>query len=194
MKHPAQQASSLYMPIPRLEYGRCWAPVRQKQTIRLESTAHPRYFQEPLPSQPMTTAPIQSLECVPLAVREKPKYVGDHVIRHYRQLGLAALLRDIGADQVDHMTIEGGIGTLTMYADGREDWRPTLPSRPAPDPPRPADPALAEARRSSCRACGSFRDFRCTAAGCGCAGEGRPEVWSSRCPLGRWPMCNHHCT
>jgi hypothetical protein len=138
----------------------------------------------------MTMELTQSLECVPVAVRDKPRYVGDHVIRHYRPLGLAVLLRDLGADPATpELEIVGGIGRLVLRADGSETWEPTLPDAPREPspPPRPADPALAEARRTACQACDSFRDFRCTAAGCGCAGEGLPEIWSSRCPLWKWP-------
>jgi len=128
---------------------------------------------------------ICKLDCVPENIRDKPLYVGDHIIRHYRRLGLASLLRDLGLPPQESYTITGGIGTLTMYADGREDWNPALTAKPTP--PRPADPHEAEARRAICQACPSLVDFRCTASGCGCAGEGRPDVWSSRCPLGRWP-------
>jgi hypothetical protein len=138
----------------------------------------------------MTMELTQSLECVPVAVRDKPRYVGDHVIRHYRQLGLAALLKDLGADPgLQEYEIIGGIGRLVLRADGGETWEPTLPETPRPPapPPRPADPALAETRRAICQACDSWRELRCSAAGCGCAGEGRPEVLSSRCPLGKWP-------
>jgi hypothetical protein len=136
------------------------------------------------------TARLPGLNCVPVAVRDKPRYVGDHVIRHYRPLGLAALLKDLGDDPgLQEYEIIGGIGRLVLRADGSETWEPTLPETPRrPDPPpRPADPALAETRRAICQACDSWREFRCSAAGCGCAGEGRPEVWSSRCPLGKWP-------
>lgn len=128
---------------------------------------------------------LTSLKCIPAAVRHNPRYAGDHLIRHYRPLGLAALLADMGLGHQDSYTITGGIGTLTMYADGREDWNPTKTT--TVPPPRPASPELAEARRTACQACSSWQDFRCTASGCGCAGEGKPEVWSSRCPLGRWP-------
>lgn len=136
----------------------------------------------------MMTERLAGLNCVPDLVRGNLRYVGDHVIRHYRPLGLAVLLRDLGVDTVDSMTIEGGIGTLTLYADGREDWRPTLPdvSAKPPPPPRAADPELTVARRAVCVACSDWRDGKCSAAGCGCAGEGRPEIWSSRCPLGLW--------
>jgi len=132
------------------------------------------------------TVHLQSLNCVPVAVRGKPRYTGDHVIRHYRPLGLAALLADLSLPPQESYTVVGGIGTLTMYADGREEWNQTV--RDAPSPPRPADPQEAEERRVICQACDSLRDFRCTAAGCGCAGEGKPGVWSSRCPLGKWPV------
>lgn len=131
-----------------------------------------------------------SLNCVPSAMRSNPRYVGDHVIRHYRQLGLAALLKDLGADPLTpELEIIGGIGRLVLRSDGSETWEPTLPDRPRqPDPPpRPADPALVEVRRATCLSCDAWREERCSAAGCGCAGEGRAEVWSSRCPLGRWP-------
>lgn len=137
----------------------------------------------------MMTERLAGLSCVSDSARGNLRYVGDHIIRHYRPLGLAALLHDLHADPVDHLTIEGGIGTLTMYADGREDWRPTLPgasTKPHPQP-RAADPELTAARRAVCGACSDWRDGKCSAAGCGCAGEGRPDVWSSRCPLGRWP-------
>jgi hypothetical protein len=146
----------------------------------------------------MMTEHIPFLECVPVTVRDKPRYVGDHVIRHYRPLGLAALLRDLGADPATpELEIIGGIGRLVLRADGSETWEPTIPGTPrTPDPPpRPADPALAESRRSICQSCDSLREFRCSAAGCGCAGEGRPEIWSSRCPLAKWPVaCTADCT
>lgn len=136
------------------------------------------------------TAALPSLECVPVAVRGSPRYVGDHIIRHYRPLGLAVLLRDLGADPTTpELVIEGGIGRLVLRADGSEDWQPAVPDRPAPasPPPLPAPPVLAEARRSACALCEAHRDDRCTASACGCTGEGRPDVLSSRCPLARWP-------
>lgn len=132
----------------------------------------------------------ETLPCVPLKARRSPRYVGDHVIRHYRPLGLAALLRDVGADPATpEMEILGGIGRLVLRADGSETWEPTSPgdTRPPLPPPRPADPDLAAARHAACTACSAWRDARCTAAGCGCTGEGRPDIWSSRCPQGRWP-------
>jgi hypothetical protein len=133
----------------------------------------------------MTTERFQSLECVPRSARRDPRYVGDHVIRHYRPLGLADLLRDLGADpSTTSLTITGGIGCLTMHADGSEDWRPV--ARTESPPPRPSSPELADSRRAACQACDAWREARCSAAGCGCAGEGRPDVWSSRCPLGKW--------
>ena len=104
--------------------------------------------------------------------------------------GRAALLKNLGADQgIQKFEIVGGIGRLVLRADGSETWEPTLPDRPRqPDPPpRQADQALVGARRAACAVCPSWVAGRCDAAGCGCAGEGRAEVWSSRCPLGRWP-------
>jgi len=126
---------------------------------------------------------------LPDRIRANPRYYGDHLIRHYRLLGLAAYHADHGTSG-DLVTIAGGIGTLTMHADGREDWKPTLPDAPRqPAPaPLPADATLAAARRAVCASCDSMRDGRCSAAGCGCAGEAQPDVLSSRCPLGRWPQ------
>lgn len=131
--------------------------------------------------------PLHTLDCVPEFVRSKPRYVGDHVIRHYRPLGLAALLRDLNAEpSIESLTIEGGIGKLVLHTDGREEWYPTIPGSPI-QPPLPASPELQLARRTACRSCDSFKDSRCSASGCGCAGEGKPEIWSSRCPLLKWP-------
>lgn len=133
---------------------------------------------------------LQSLDCIPPSVRDNPRYAGDHVIRHYRPLGLAALLTDLGLPPQDSYTVTGGIGTLTMYADGREDWNPTITAKTTP--PRPADPELEDARKAACAACPSFKDAKCQASGCGCAGEGNPSVLSSICPLGRWPSTTWH--
>jgi hypothetical protein len=122
-------------------------------------------------------------------VRHKPRYVGDHVIRHYRPLGLAQLLADLGADPATpELTIVGGIGRLVLRADGSETWEPTRAGTPAPavPPPRPADPATVAARLAQCRICEALQGDRCTASGCGCAGEGKPTTAASRCPLGRW--------
>jgi hypothetical protein len=138
----------------------------------------------------MTTVHFPFLKCVPARIRDNPRYVGDHVIRHYRPLGLSALLRDLGADpSTPELEVVGGIGRLVLRADGSETWQPALPGTPRPPspPPRPADPELATARRATCAACDGLRDGSCEPAGCGCAGEGKPDVWSSRCPLGRWP-------
>lgn len=137
--------------------------------------------------------PIHTLDCVPSGVRGNPRYVGDYVIRHYRPLGLAILLRDLGADpSTPELEIIGGIGRLVLRADGADVWEP-VPTRKPPDEARPAaiaplpsDPALAEARRQVCGRCDALREGKCSASGCGCAGEGRPEIWSSRCPLGLW--------
>jgi hypothetical protein len=131
------------------------------------------------------TVRLADLPVVPWHVRERPRYVGDHIIRHYRPRGLAALLTDLGADPTTpELTITGGIGRLVLRADGSELWEPTQPRARHPSP-RPADPDLAAARRAACSSCDAWRE-RCTAAGCGCAGEGKPETHSSRCPLDRW--------
>jgi hypothetical protein len=134
----------------------------------------------------MMTDRLLGLECVPAAARRDPRYVGDHVIRPYRPLGLAALLRDLQADpSTPELEIVGGIGRLVLRPGG-EVWVPAIPRVPIP-PPRPAGPALEAARRAACSACTSWRDARCSAAGCGCTGEGRPQIWSSLCPQQRWP-------
>ena len=133
-------------------------------------------------------------ECVPKEVYDKPNYVGDHLIRHYGALGLAAYLRDACRDPATAETeIVGGIGRLVLRADGSDIWEPIDTGRTAQSAapmPRHADPALAESRRAVCQACPSLVDFRCSVAGCGCAGEGKPGVWSSRCPLGKWPAAD----
>jgi hypothetical protein len=144
----------------------------------------------------MTRYLFHHLDCVPAAVRDRPRYVGDHVIRHYRPLGLAQLLADLGADPATpDLVIVGGIGRLVLRSDGSETWEPTLPDaplaslalRPSDARPRSADPAVVAIRVAQCSQCDAHAADRCTASGCGCAGEGKPEVWSSRCPLGRWP-------
>lgn len=128
----------------------------------------------------------RSLNCVPPKVRDRPRYVADHVIRHYAPLGLAALLRDLGADPtIPELEIVGGIGRLVLRANGLDVWDPSITRAPDP-PPRPAPPDLLRARLAVCSSCDSYRDNRCTAAGCGCTGEGKPGVWSSRCPLLLW--------
>jgi hypothetical protein len=138
----------------------------------------------------MMTERLRLLDCVPRGVRDNQRYAGDHVIRHYRPLGLAALLRDLGADpSLPDFEIIGGIGRLVLRADGSEVWEPNAPGTPQPSapPPRPADPALESARRAICSACDSMRPTGCSSAGCGCTGEARPAIWSSRCPQQRWP-------
>ncbi len=128
---------------------------------------------------------FSSLDCVPPGVRDTPRYVGDHVIRHYRPLGLAALLRDLGLPpETPQIEIVGGIGRLVLRHDG-EVWDPTATVRPPRPMAAPSD--LAARRSAACSTCSAQLHGRCTAASCGCAGEARPEVLSSRCPLGRWP-------
>lgn len=133
-------------------------------------------------------ADIHTLDCVPRDVAGAPRYAADHVIRHYRPLGLAALLRDLGADpSTPELEIVGGIGRLVLRADGSELWEPVVRNQPPAIPaPRPAPFEVQASRRATCAACQAHRDGRCTAASCGCAGEAKPEVLSSRCPLGRW--------
>lgn len=136
---------------------------------------------------------LRTCKCVPAKVRHSDRYVGDHVIRHYRTLGLSALLRDLGVTGIDTITISGGIGTLTLNLDGREEWTPNKAAiRPRHDQPRYACQELSITRQRICGSCGNMLGGSCSAAGCGCSGEAKPEIWSSRCPLDKWPLidCN----
>ena len=82
----------------------------------------------------MMTVPwrdLARLPCVPEKGRRKDTYIGDHIIRQYRPLGLTALLRDLGAGPATpELEIVGGIGRLVLRADGTETWDPTLPGTP----------------------------------------------------------------
>lgn len=130
------------------------------------------------------TVHLQSLKCVPTSVRDKPQYVGDHVIRHYRPLGLAVLLSDIGADPTTpKMEIVGGIGTLTMYLDGREEWKSAIDEKFS----RFANDKVVAVRLNICNMCSARQDGKCMVAGCACNGAGIPEHSLSKCPLGNWP-------
>jgi hypothetical protein len=124
-------------------------------------------------------------------VRDNPTYVGDHVIRHYRSLGLAALLRDLDADpSTPAMTIVGGIGTLTLRADGSEQWKPVTVDRPPPATIRPSTmPADEAARRVAlCRACPHYRadSNRCGLCGCAFVIAERIASLVAHCPEDRW--------
>ena len=135
----------------------------------------------------MMTALLPSLECIPPPIRDRPRFVGDHVIRHYRPLGLAALLRDLGADPATpELEIIGGIGRLVLRADGRDTWEPTSTREPPPAP-LPADPTMAIARVAICSACESWQCGKCAVAGCGCSGQGQPARAFSKCPRDLWP-------
>ena len=135
--------------------------------------------------------------CVPVGVRDHPRYAGDHLIRHYRPLGLAAYLRDTGQDpSLPEAVIVGGIGRLVLRADGCDTWQPTIPEPADPGTVRLGEPAaaprqapdeIAEARRSICLTCDGWIENRCTVAGCSCNGMGQPGNLHSRCPRELWP-------
>lgn len=107
-------------------------------------------------------------------------YVADVVIRSALQIGHPWLL-DAGAAGT---IIRGGIGTLTITADGMV-FDPTLKTTPAA--PKPATPDQVATRLAICRACRPHWDgAKCTVAGCGCSGAGFIERAYSRCPIGSW--------
>jgi hypothetical protein len=138
------------------------------------------------------------LPLLPDRIRSNPRYYGDHLIRHYRPLGLAAYIADHDmCPSTPSVTITGGIGTLTMHADGREDWRPAVTTvradlstvrlgDPAPAP-LVAPAALAASRRAICSSCNGWSSDRCTVAGCSCNSMGQPGNLYSRCPRDLWP-------
>ena len=118
-------------------------------------------------------------------------YVLDQLIRAYRGR-CAGLRRDLDLPPDQPITVKAGIGTWHCWPGG-EQWTPAVGPRdssqdPPLPPPRPASIELALARRQACAACESWRDNRCQAAGCTCAGLGQADRWSSKCPLDRWPQ------
>jgi hypothetical protein len=120
-------------------------------------------------------------DCVPASIRHNHLYVGDHLIRHYQPLGLAAYLRDTGQpDTIQEAEIIGGIGRLVLRADGNDTWEPTITNRvDAPE-------SVISKRTETCAACTSFVDGRCSIAGCGCSGFGHVRSKYSKCPTGKW--------
>jgi hypothetical protein len=108
-------------------------------------------------------------------------------VKYRRHGGHAALCRDFGKPLDTEFRIRAGIGTLVSRPGGQQ-WTPAVaPSQDPPAPPRPAAVSVALARRAICASCDSQIDGRCQPAGCACAGLGLPDLWASRCPLGRWP-------
>lgn len=108
----------------------------------------------------------------------------DCLVRHLLDTGWPGALA-LGHDPAaGELVIQAGIGCLRV---GPEAMVYQSAAKPVPGAePRPAPPALAAARLSACGGCSSWADGRCSAAGCGCAGLGRADLLSSRCPLGRW--------
>lgn len=121
-------------------------------------------------------------------------YAADCLVRHLLRMPgnlppaakVWAAVLELGFDPTaSDLVIAAGIGVLTITPT-TIDWRPTVaPTRSTP--PIPADDATRTARQAACNACPRFVDRRCTVAGCGCAGQGQPAVYFSKCPLGKWP-------
>jgi hypothetical protein len=135
-------------------------------------------------------ADLSGLDCVPVAIRDDPRYVGDHVIRHYRSRHIEDLLRDLGEpiDDARTLTIHGGIGTLTMTWAGNH-FASAIPDAPAIDPRPPLTAPQITARRAVCLNCPMLDPDADRCRMCGCAGQlaqrtGSP--WAS-CPQGKWP-------
>jgi hypothetical protein len=125
--------------------------------------------------------PLHLLECVPEQIRHIPKYVGDHLIRHYIDKTISDLLRDCELPNVDNFVIVGGIGELTMSRSGNTFVRAGSAKM------KIASTSEKNARLHICMSCDSYKEERCSSAGCGCAMEGKIEIWSSKCPLDKWP-------
>ena len=121
-------------------------------------------------------------------VRDSPRYVGDHIIRHYRQRTLADLRRDLGHDDQDQTPIEilGGIGRLMMTPEGNT-FTPTIPEVVI-EPRQPPSDEIILARAEACRGCLYFSEEgdRCWMCGCGGQRQRMSSPWAS-CPAGKWP-------
>jgi hypothetical protein len=131
-------------------------------------------------------AELPSLSCVPAAIRDEPRYVGDHVIRHYQSRHISELAADLGTDLPDPFEVVGGIGVLVMTANGNT-FTPAIRDLPAIAARPPVTEDQAEARRAVCRACPMLDGDKCRM--CGCAGQISQRAtspWAS-CPKGMWP-------
>lgn len=129
---------------------------------------------------------LDRLPCVPPAVRDDPRYVGDHVIRHYRDRTLADLARDLGHDLPDPFQIVGGIGILTLSATDAS-FAPAIPDRP-PQDDRRVPQAVIDRRTACCAVCPHYQADADRCRMCGCSGQQAHRVtrpWAS-CPAGYW--------
>ena len=140
---------------------------------------------------------MTALTHLPERIRSNPRYYGDHLIRHYRPLGLAAYLHDTGQPaDTSEAVIVGGIGRLVLRSDGQDTWEPVIPEpadpatvklgEPAAEP-RLAPATVAASRRAVCLACDGWSADHCAVAGCSCNGMGQPGNLYSRCPRDLWP-------
>lgn len=110
----------------------------------------------------------------------------DCLARHLLHAGWEAAL-ELGHDPSQtHLTICAGIGRVTVTKQGTDFQPATRPIGETPAVPRLASDDVRAARLASCQACSAWIDGRCTGGSCGCAGLGRPELASSRCPRGLW--------
>lgn len=132
-------------------------------------------------------AALQLLDCVPELIRDTPRYVGDHVIRHYSNRTLSEIASDLGTDLPDPFEIVGGIGVLTMTAQGNT-FVPAIPDKP-PATEKTLPESAAQERRSICAACAHYSAEADKCQMCGCAGQMAQRAtrpWAS-CPRGYWP-------
>lgn len=133
---------------------------------------------------------FESLPCVPAAIRDDPRYVGDHVIRHYQGRHLAELQRDLGQmeDQTAKVEIVGGIGVLTM-AWGGNTFKPAIPDAQPIEPRPPLNIDQIEARRATCRNCDYLEAGADRCRMCGCGGQISQRTASpwATCPRSLWP-------
>lgn len=130
---------------------------------------------------------LNTLPCVPKEVRDNPRYVGDHVIRHYRNLPLSDLAADLGTTLPDPFEVVGGIGVLTMTAQGNT-FAPTIPDKP-PTPEITLPPEVVASRRELCSICPHYTAGEDKCQMCGCSGQMTQRAtrpWAT-CPRGYWP-------
>jgi hypothetical protein len=114
------------------------------------------------------------------------KYTKDCQIRAIKDLPYEAAAQLLNYNGPPPIIIEAGIGKLYL-SPTETKWEPAVKGQPSP-PPLPADTAIAQSRQSVCDTCSRYESGKCQVAGCGCAGQGKPSVRFSKCPLGLWPV------
>ena len=132
-------------------------------------------------------ARLHLLNCVPDAIKDRPRYVGDHVIRHYQDKTIEELFNDLGEECPDSYTISGGIGSLTMTKQGNT-FVSSLPDRkPEEKIPKPTQ-AEIDARIAVCNACEYLQaeSDKCRMCGCGAQITERTRSQYANCPLRKW--------